>query len=150
VNLVTFVLAEIAGNVTRKLQPVVRDVQGRSRAELTGNFEGDDFYLRGNQYFNRDWQREDIKIAPGMYQRAVELDSAFAAARAVLSRAEGMMFSFDRLHCGAYRTAACTRRIAYGNEFPVAPPVVDHRRRVCGGGIGWRLGISGGLFVLES
>jgi TolB-like protein len=61
----------------------------------TNNLEAYDYYLRGNQHFNATWNREDIEIAIQMYQRAVEIDSNFAAAWAMLGRGHESLY-FER------------------------------------------------------
>jgi len=91
--------SEIASNVTDALNVAVsRDEILRMERQPTQNLEAYDFYLRGNEYFNRSWDKEDIEIAVGLYRRSVELDPDFALAHAMLSRAHGMMYSefYDR------------------------------------------------------
>ena len=91
--------SEIAANVTTALN-VTLSAADRKTLQIapTQNLEAYDFFLRGTEYFNRSWERSDIEIAIGFYRRAVELDPKFAAAWAMLSRAEGMMYSeyYDR------------------------------------------------------
>jgi serine/threonine protein kinase/tetratricopeptide (TPR) repeat protein len=85
--------SEIARNVTGALQVAIREADLRAmETRPTDNLEAYDFYLRGNQYFNHSWDREDIEIATQMYQRAIELDSNFAAAWAMLSRGHESMY----------------------------------------------------------
>lgn len=76
----------------------------------TSNLAAYDYYLRGNQYFYRSWERQDIEIAARLYRRAVETDSGFASAWAMLSRAEASMFweYYDRsaAHCSTAFDAA--------------------------------------------
>jgi serine/threonine-protein kinase len=77
---------------------------------LTENMDAYDFFLRGNAYFNRSWDREDIEIAAELYQRAVDADSTFALAWAMLSRGHESMYLeyFDRTEhrCQLARQAA--------------------------------------------
>jgi len=87
------VQSEIARDVASELQLVLRESDRQALlAHPTDNLEAYDLYLRGNQYFNRSWDRGDIEIAIGMYQRAVELDSEFALAWAMLSRGHESMY----------------------------------------------------------
>jgi len=51
-----------------------------------------DYYLRGNVYFYRGWNRNDIEIAANFYRKAVEIDSTFSAAYAMLARSEASLF----------------------------------------------------------
>jgi serine/threonine-protein kinase len=60
----------------------------------TSNPEAYDFYLRGNEYFNRGYAAEDVATAIRMYRRAIELDTGFAQAYAMLSEAESSKFWF--------------------------------------------------------
>ncbi len=60
-------------------------------AKPTENLEAYDFYLRGNDHFNRSTagaigSERDLRIALQMYQKAVELDAGFALAYSQLSR----------------------------------------------------------------
>jgi TolB-like protein/tetratricopeptide (TPR) repeat protein/predicted Ser/Thr protein kinase len=90
--------AEIAGRVAAALHAAVPGAASESGQGWGTNLEAYDFYLRGNQYFNRSWDREDIEFALQMYQRAAELDTNFASAYAMLCRAEESMYweYFDR------------------------------------------------------
>ncbi|UCD93865.1 MAG: protein kinase [Candidatus Zixiibacteriota bacterium] len=95
-----FVLqTEIAANVTRALNVAVSDDDRRMTiSRPTDNLDAYDLYLRGNEYLNRSWEKEDIQIAIGLYEGAIELDPDFAAAHAMLSRGHGSMYSeyYDR------------------------------------------------------
>src|SRR5438093_168432 len=46
----------------------------RLAARPTDNVEAYDYYLRGNSYYNRSWERPDVETALQMYQRAAQLD----------------------------------------------------------------------------
>ncbi len=85
--------SEIADDITRVLSPAVdwanRPVQV---VEPTENLEAYDLYLRGNEYFNRTWDKGDIENAILLYKKAVELDSNFALAYAMLARGQASMF----------------------------------------------------------
>ncbi len=91
--------SEIAENATRALNIAVsKSERQMMQREPTQNLAAYDYYLRGNEYFNRSWEKEDIEIAIGLYRRAIELDPEFASAYAMLSRAHGSMYSefYDR------------------------------------------------------
>jgi serine/threonine-protein kinase len=64
----------------------------------TSNSDAYDLYLRGNDYFNRGNDRDNLRIAGQMYRRATELDSNFAPAWAKLSIAHSgdFWFFYDR------------------------------------------------------
>jgi len=85
--------SRIARDVATELQLVLHEGQQQVPTERpTSNLEAYDFYLRGNEYFNRSWDEPDIEIAANMYERAVALDPEFAVAWAMLSRAHASMY----------------------------------------------------------
>ncbi|HWR83824.1 MAG TPA: protein kinase [Candidatus Deferrimicrobium sp.] len=91
--------SDIARDVTRAMKLAIGKAEMRAlQMEPTQNLAAYDFYLRGNEYFNRSWERRDIESAMQLYERAVELDSQFAAAYAMLSRGHSSMYweYFDR------------------------------------------------------
>ena len=60
----------------------------------TENLEAYDYYLRGDEYFERSRLESDKRIAIRMYEKAIELDSTFALAYAQLSNAHRLMYWF--------------------------------------------------------
>jgi serine/threonine protein kinase/predicted Zn-dependent protease len=58
----------------------------------TLNIEAYDYYLKGNLYFNRGWEKNDLSIAIKMYEKATEIDPDFAIAYAMLSRAHACLY----------------------------------------------------------
>ncbi len=64
-------------------------------ATPTSDVEAYDFYLRGLEYLSRGWEKEDLEIAIQMYERAIELDPAFALAYAKQATAHAWMYWFD-------------------------------------------------------
>jgi serine/threonine protein kinase/tetratricopeptide (TPR) repeat protein len=86
------VQSDIAGEVSRALKVAVGENTAPAAAAPTVNLEAYDYYLRGNQYFFRSWDHNDIVNATQMYQKAVELDPQFALAYAMLSRGHDSMF----------------------------------------------------------
>jgi tetratricopeptide (TPR) repeat protein len=72
----------------------------------TESLEAYEFYLRGNSRFNWGYVERDIRYSIQMFEEAVRLDPAFAAAYARLSRAHGDMYWFrhdrsqDRFQAG--------------------------------------------------
>jgi TolB-like protein/Flp pilus assembly protein TadD len=69
---------EIARNVTRALQVILRDDRPPARA-FTRDVRAYEYYLRGRQYF-RQTRRKSLLCAREMFQRAVALDDGFARA----------------------------------------------------------------------
>ncbi len=85
--------SEIARKVTGALNVAIpRSKEQALRRPPTLDLEAYDFYLRGNDYFNRSWRQEDIAIAIDMYKRAIERDSTFALAWAMLSRGHASLY----------------------------------------------------------
>lgn len=91
--------SDIAERVTGVLKIAVSEADSRSiMAVPTTNLEAYDCFLRGNHYFNRSWDQSDILNATEMFQRAVDLDTGFALAYAMLARGHESMYweYFDR------------------------------------------------------
>jgi serine/threonine protein kinase/tetratricopeptide (TPR) repeat protein len=85
--------SDIAGNVTDILRIATSEAARQSAVAVpTGNLKAYDFFLRGNYYFHRSWEQNDIVNATDMFQKAVELDSSFALAYAMLARGNESMF----------------------------------------------------------
>ncbi len=85
--------SDIAHQVSQALKVVMTGQQEKElRAPPTENLAAWDYYLRGNEYFNRGWSVDDIGIAVTMYEQAVALDSNFALAWAMLSRGHASMY----------------------------------------------------------
>jgi serine/threonine-protein kinase len=87
--------AEIATRVAKALDVTLGSGE---RAQLgvkpTENLEAYSLYLRGNDYYDRGYAREDFRIAREMYQRAIALDPTFAQAYAKLSYVYASEFWF--------------------------------------------------------
>ncbi len=103
--------SDIAEHVASVLKIALSESDRRSiMAVPTTNLDAYDYFLRGNHYFNQSWDQVDIFNATEMFQRAVEVDSGFALAFAMLSRGHESMFweYFDRSErrCDLARRAA--------------------------------------------
>ncbi len=82
------VQASVAEKVVQALNMVLIEPERvRLAARPTENMTAYDFYLRGNSYYNRSWERNDVDSALVMYQRATEQDPKFALAWAQLGKA---------------------------------------------------------------
>jgi len=68
------------------------------QSKPTENTRAYEYYLRGNEYFRRSYLENDVMIAIGMYEKAVELDPGFAQAYARLSEAHLNMYWFNYDH----------------------------------------------------
>lgn len=66
--------------------------------KLTTNADAYDFYLKGVEYLNRSDMQADYEVAIRLFENAIKLDPAFAAAYAKLSYTHSNMywFFFDR------------------------------------------------------
>jgi len=85
--------SDIAEKVASALNVTLLEAEQRSMAaKPTENLEAYEYYLRGRDYFNRSWGEKDCRIAIEMYEKAVQIDPAFAAAHATLSQAHSWMY----------------------------------------------------------
>jgi len=84
---------EIAGDVTSALGIKFADEFNLNADNPpTLNIEAYDYFLKGNMYFNRGWEQNDLLIAIRMYETAIELDPDFAVAYTMLSRAHACLY----------------------------------------------------------
>ena len=93
------VQSDIANRVTTALDVALGTSEKATlETKPTTNPAAYDFYLRGNEYLNRGVAEPDLRVAEGMFQRAIDLDSTFALAFAQLSLADDGLywFYFDR------------------------------------------------------
>jgi TolB-like protein/Tfp pilus assembly protein PilF len=85
------VQSEIAERVAQALDVTLLEPERRTlEARPSENLEAYDYYLRGNEYFNRGelgYLERAPLTAVEMYERALELDPSFALAWAALARA---------------------------------------------------------------
>lgn len=80
-----------------------------------------DYYLQGNEYFHRGWDRNNIEIAANFYMKAVEIDSTFSAAYAMLGRSEASLFweYYDRTEQRCQNAfAAANRSLTLRPDLP--------------------------------
>ena len=89
------VQADIAGRVVQSLDLAIGTPERRVLAtKLTSNSAAYDYFLRGNAYFERGGDEPDLRIAEGLYERAVTLDSTFALAYAQLALTHNNLYGF--------------------------------------------------------
>jgi len=86
--------SDLAERVAQALDVTLLEPERKALASRpTENMEAYEYYLRGNEYYQRDVaNKNDFRIAIGMYEKAIELDPTFALAYAQLSRAHVMMY----------------------------------------------------------
>src|SRR5688572_8304074 len=82
-NLQTDVAAHIARSLAMELVPDQVDVLGRSTPRRTEAYQA---YLKGRYHWNRG-SLDSVRSAISYYERALELDSGFAAAHSAMARA---------------------------------------------------------------
>jgi serine/threonine-protein kinase len=90
---------QIANQVAGALDVTLLEPERRRlAAQPTDNQEAYEYYLRGNDYYDRSDEEQDFQIAIQMYQKAVDLDPDFASAYARLSIMHSLMwfFFYDR------------------------------------------------------
>jgi serine/threonine-protein kinase len=90
---------QIANEVAAALDVTLLEPERRRLAATpTDNLEAYEYYLRGNDYYDRSDEEQDARIAIQMYQKVVELDPDFALAYARLSKVHSWMwfFFYDR------------------------------------------------------
>lgn len=89
------VQADIAERVAQALGVTLLEPERRMVvARPTESLQAYDFYLRGNDYFNRSFSESDMRIAAQMYERAVSVDSGFALAYARLAQIHAQLYWF--------------------------------------------------------
>jgi serine/threonine protein kinase/tetratricopeptide (TPR) repeat protein len=110
VHLLVREYVRVADDIPRLRSEIASDVVGqvgstigkpdRLRLEKTAssNLKSYLSYLRGNYYFNRSWNEDDIKTAIDFYWDAVENDTGYAVAYSALSIGHSTMYReyYDR------------------------------------------------------
>jgi eukaryotic-like serine/threonine-protein kinase len=116
------VQADIAGRVTQSLNLALgAGAPAASAARPTTSTDAYDYYLRGNEYYERQTMA-DVRLAIQLYRRAVGLDSAFALAWARLARAEAFVYWFGDRSAGQLTRVeqAARRAVALGPDLAEA------------------------------
>jgi len=109
----------IAAALRAELSPGERD---RIEARPTDVLEAYDFYIRGNNNFNRGYAEEALRVAAETYERAVALDPGFALAHAKLSRVYSALHFFHHDVSGDYLVPA---RQAADRALQLAPDLAE-------------------------
>ena len=88
-NLQTEIARDMSSTLDLKIagQNDTSDVRGS-----TDNIEAYSFFMKGNIYFNRGWEENDLQIAADMYEKAIKLDPDFAVAYAMLARVHACLY----------------------------------------------------------
>ena len=120
------VQSDIAQKVVQALDLTLLDPQRRTiEAVPTRNLQAYDYYLRGNEYLRRGGDERFQRTALRMYEKAVELDSAFALAYAMVSRMRSRLylFHYDR---SPEDLAAAKRAVDKALELAADLPEAHH------------------------
>jgi TolB-like protein/AraC-like DNA-binding protein len=91
--------SEIAQTIARELKAVITPLEKTLIKKVpTDNMEAYNYYLIGNNYYWRSYDKQDYSIAISMYSKAIELDPEFALAhiRLAISHSAMYWFHFDR------------------------------------------------------
>ncbi len=84
---------DIAAKVVEALDITLLEPERRMIGERpTENLEAYQYYLRGNDVYQRSGAVEDRRLAAQMFEKAIELDPDFAAAHARLSQAYAFLY----------------------------------------------------------
>jgi serine/threonine protein kinase/tetratricopeptide (TPR) repeat protein len=86
--------SNLAERVAQSLDITLLEPERRAlRSSPTENTKAYEYYMRGDEYiFYRGYTENNIRIAIQMYEKVIELDPAFAAAYAQLSKAHSYMY----------------------------------------------------------
>ena len=120
------VQSDIAQRVVQALDLTLLEPQRRTiEAVPTRNVQAYDYYLRGNEYRHRGPDERFQRTALRMYEKAVELDSGFALAYAMVSRIRSRLylFHYDRSPEGL---AAAKRAVDKALELAADLPEAHH------------------------
>ncbi|MGD2217480.1 MAG: hypothetical protein PVJ64_12015, partial [Gemmatimonadales bacterium] len=109
----------IAAALRAELSPGERE---RIEARPTDVLEAYDYYIRGNNNFNRGYGEDALRVAAEMYQSALALDPDFALARARLSRTYSALHFFHYAVSGEYLGPA---REAADRALELAPDLAE-------------------------
>ena len=117
------VQSDIAEKVVQSLEITLRDPQRHAvRAAPTGDLKAYDYYLRGNDLQRLNTEERGTRAAVRMYEKAVELDPAFALAYAQLSRMHSRMYWYHYDHS---RDRLARAKRAVDRAFELAPDLPE-------------------------
>lgn len=96
---------EIAENVVRSLQVILRDEERRRLSRIpTVDVKAYEYYLRGRQYFHQT-RRKSLEYAREMFTRATEIDPDYALAYAGIANASALNHMYYPSSRGDLETA---------------------------------------------
>jgi TolB-like protein/AraC-like DNA-binding protein/Flp pilus assembly protein TadD len=122
--------SEIAQTIARELEAVITPQEKTLIEKVpTRNMEAYNYYLIGNNYYWRSYDKQDYSIAISLYTKAIELDPEFALAyiRLAICHSAVYWFHFDR----SYERVAKTREaidaaIRIDHELPEIHMALGH------------------------
>jgi serine/threonine-protein kinase len=122
--------SNIASGVADELDVALGESERRTLATRpTNNLGAYDFYLRGNEYYNRGWREADVRTAIDQFERAVEQDPDLALALARLSKAHSLMYQLriDRSQTRLHRAKqAADRALALDPSLAASYEALGH------------------------
>ncbi|MHC4807904.1 MAG: tetratricopeptide repeat protein, partial [Planctomycetota bacterium] len=93
------VQSDVAERVAQALDITLLEPEQQALAsEPTENMEAYGYYLRGNEYYHRSSDKNNVRIAIRMYEKAAELDPRLALAYTQLSKAHLNMYWYHYDH----------------------------------------------------
>jgi len=124
------VQSDLAERVAQALDVTLLEPDRQALAsEPTENMEAYGYYLRGNEYYHRSSDENDMRIAIRMYKKAIKLDPKLALAYTQLSRANLNMYWFHYDHSEerlAMAKQALDKALELDPDLPEAHLVLGH------------------------
>ena len=119
------VQSDIAERVAEALNIALLEPERKVlEAKLTNNPEAYDYYLRGQEYFNRGSDnRQNLLLSIEMYEKSVKLDPSFVQAYAGLAKSHAVMYWYHYDHTeerAAKSKEAVDKALQLGRNLPEA------------------------------
>lgn len=122
--------SEIAQTIAQELKAVITPEEKTLIEKVpTKNMDAYNYYLIGNNYYWRSYDKQDYSIAISMYSKAIELDPNFAMAyiRLAICHSAVYWFHFDRSNERVIQTKnAIDEAISLDSELPEIHIALGH------------------------
>ena len=114
-----FIQSDVAKQIAKELKTLLSpEIIEQIEKKPTDNLMAYDYYLRGNNYLSRSYDKQDTEIAITMYEKAIELDINFALAYTMLAQAYTRMYWF---HYGRSKNTLIKSKQAIDMAFEINP-----------------------------